>query len=181
LENFDTFMESSSAYFAAVAQVGGAMLGLVFVAFTFNPKALGTRERNLAQQTFADLLMVLVVALMLLLPNVSIGETAGLMIAAAVFGLVQMARNLRRLLRSGADAAWNRTSVRRHYGLSLLGHLGVLVAGVLLLWQGGAGATMRDLLLLGPMALLVSGCRSAWLLVVSNAGERDGPAAPGEQ
>jgi hypothetical protein len=110
-----------------------------------------------------------VVALMLLLPNVSIGETAGLMIAAAIFGLVQMARNVRRLLHSGADAAWCRTSVRRHYGLSLLGHLGVLVAGVLLLVQGGAGETMRDLLLLGPMALLVSGCRSAWLLVVSNA------------
>ena len=99
----------------------------------------------------------------------SIGETAGLVIAAAVFGLVPMGRNLRRLLRCGADAAWNRTSMRRHYSLSLLGHVGMLVAGVLLLVHRGAGETMRDLLLLGPMARAVSGSRSAWLLVVSNA------------
>ena len=173
MENFDAFMHSAVPYFAAVAQVGGAMLGLIFVAFTFNPKALGKRERNLAQQTFADLLMVLVTALALLLPSTPPKQVALATLAIALAGSVQMAWNLTLLLRSTPQARDARYLLRR-YGVSLLGHAGLLAASVLFIGEGAAGATMRSLLLLSPLALLVAGSRSAWMLVVRNAEGEDG-------
>lgn len=170
MENFDAFMQSAVPYFGAVAQVSGAMLGLVFVAFTFNPKALGVRERNLARQTFADLLMVLVTALALLLPSTPPKQVALATLAIALAGALQMAWNLTTLLRTTPQARSARGLLRR-YGVSLLGHLGLLGASARFIGEGAASATMRSLLLLSPLALLVAGSRSAWMLVVQNAQE----------
>ena len=172
MEDFGAFMHSAEPYFGAVAQVSGAMLGLIFVAFTFNPKALGRRERNLAQQTFADLLMVLIMALALLLPSTPPKEVALATLAIALAGAVQLAMNLARLLRDVPEARTPIALLRR-YGLSFLGHAGLLVASALFLGQGAASATMRSLLLLSPLAVLVAGSRSAWTLVVQNAENAD--------
>jgi hypothetical protein len=101
-------VQSAVPYFGAVAQVSGALLGLVFVAFTLNPKALGRRERNLARQTFADLLMVLVTALALLLPSTPPKQVALATLAIALAGAVQMAANLATLLARDAPGAPSR-------------------------------------------------------------------------
>ena len=170
MEEFHVFMQSAVPYFGAVAQVSGAMLGLIFVAFTFNPKALGKRERNLAQQTFADLLMVLVTALALLLPSTPPKQVALATLAIALAGAVQMTWNLATVLRATPEAR-NPGRLLRFYGVSFLGHLGLLAASGLFLGEGAASATMRSLLLLSPLALLVAGSRSAWMLVVQNAQE----------
>jgi hypothetical protein len=172
MEDFGTFMQSAGSYFGAVAQVSGALLGLVFVAFTFNPKALSRRERNLAQQTFADLLMVLILALVLLLPSTPPKEVALATLAIALAAAVQFAGNMARLLRKVPEARDPRTLLRR-YGLSFLGHVGLLGASALFLGEGAASATMRSLLLLSPLVVLVAGSRSAWMLVVQNAEDVD--------
>lgn len=155
--------------FGAVAQVSGAMLGLVFVAFTFNPKALGVRERNLARQTFADLLMVLVTALALLLPSTPPKQVALATLAIALAGALQMAWNLTTLLRTTPQARSARGLLRR-YGVSLLGHLG-LSAPV----RGSSARARRARpcarCFYSPLALPVAGSRSAWMLVVQNAQE----------
>ena len=170
MEDFGEFMQSAVPYFGAVAQVSGAMLGLIFVAFTFNPKALGRRERNLAQQTFADLLMVLVTALALLLPSTPPKQVALTALAISLAGAVQMAWNLTTLLRTTPQAR-NARGLLRRYGVSFLGHVGLLGASALFIGEGAASATMRSLLLLSPLALLVAGSRSAWMLVEQNAQE----------
>lgn len=172
MENFSTFTQACVPYFSAVAQVSGGLLGLVFVALTFNPKALGLREhpalRNLAQQTFADFLMVLVVALIMLLPN-TLPRQVGLILASiAALAGIRIVRSLF-ALRRDATGSWKRGLILQRYGLSLLGHIGLIAAGVLLAGNGATGSAMGSLLLMSPLALLVSGTRSAWLLVVGNA------------
>ena len=67
--------------------------------------------------------------------------------------------------------ARNAGNLLRRYGVSFLGHAGLLGASALFLGEGAASATMRSLLLLSPLALLVAGSRSAWMLVVRNAEE----------
>ena len=81
-----------------------------------------------------------------------------------------MAWNLTTLLRTTPEAR-SPLGLLRRYGVSSLGHVGLLGASALFLGEGAASATMRSLLLLSPMALLVAGSYSAWMLVQQNAQE----------
>ncbi|MEO6967649.1 MAG: hypothetical protein ABI132_04225 [Rhodanobacteraceae bacterium] len=163
---------SLSPYFGATAQVSGSLVGLVFVALTFNIKALGLRGnpalRAFARQTLGDFLLVLVLSLSMLIPQMP-RDNLGLVLA--ILGAVGMFEALRSLwiVRRAEGASAPRGLLVQRLGLSILGNLGVLSASVLLLIQSQNLSAIGSLLVSVPVILIISGCRSAWLLVLHAA------------
>lgn len=156
-------------YFSSVAQVSGALLGLVFVALTFNPKTPGLRHdpmlRSLAEQVFADFLMVLVVTLWLLIPHPGLRQTGAVVLVIGVAGLVRFARSGLPLLRMQHAL---RGRLLQRFWLSLLGNIGFVVAGTLM-YLGWQPTIAWSALVSSPILLLIGGARSAWLLVMHTA------------
>ncbi|GAA0715698.1 hypothetical protein [Dokdonella soli] len=167
-----TFSEHAApfgAYFSSLAQISGALVGLVFVALTFNIKSLGLRGRpelrDLARQTFADFLTVLVLSLTLLLPGLSADAAGYVLIALALVALLRVLRGLYGAVTRTADARARGQIVQR-FLLSLMGNSGVLCTGVIALRGMVDSDALWSLLASSPMVLLISGSRSAWMLVV---------------
>ncbi|MGH8189843.1 MAG: hypothetical protein ACREP2_00165 [Rhodanobacteraceae bacterium] len=171
MQDFTAQLVALQPFFSSVAQIGGALLGLIFVALTFNPKTLGMRHdpamRGLAEQIFADFLMVMVVSLWLLVPQDDTHEIGAVVALIAVVGMVRFARNgLFPLLRDPRAAG---LQTLQRFWLSLLGHIGFLVAGILL-YQRTQPSIVWSALVSSPILLLISGARSTWLLVIRSAG-----------
>lgn len=169
MEDFTRQLTAFEPFFSSVAQVSGALLGLVFVALTFNPKTMGMRHdpamRGLAQQVFADFLMVLVVSLILLIPGDSAAMTGLPLVFIGVIGLVRILRGTLVLLRAQHAL---RAQMLHRFGLSLLGNIGLLASGILLVRHAQTLDTWTALV--GScLLMLISGARSAWLLVMQNA------------
>ena len=170
----DDFTQQALAcipYFSTTAQVSGGLVGLVFVALTFNTKMLGVKGspllRDLARQTFADFLMVLIMSLIMLIPNIPPTSNWCLSLALSLVGAVRIARSLFNVRR---DARWLRQSLAlQRFGLSLLGHFGVFCAGLAIFTDSNNPSTTWSLLLMSPLLLLISGSRSAWLLVTHDS------------
>lgn len=166
MSDYATDLAAFSNYFGAIAQVSGALVGLVFVALTFNNKALGKDGhpgmRALAQQVFADFLQVLMLALIMLVPGISPPNLGIILIVLALAGSVRIARSLMPLLRD-ADHRGERVRLLRGFGLSLAGSVCFLVAGLLAI-SGTPYSDFWSLLVSGTLTLLISGSRSAWLL-----------------
>lgn len=172
--------ELSSAlanYFGAIAQVSGGLVGLMFVALTFNIRTLGLRGdpnlRALAQQTLSDFLLVLVLSLVLLIPNLPASNLGPLL---ATIGAVGIARAVRSLLITRRTGGIARGLLLRRFWLSIVGNLFTFAAGALVLahssaiWVHAANAsTVNSLVVSAPIMLLLSGCRTAWLLVLHGA------------
>lgn len=159
-------LQSMSAYFSTVAQVSGGLLGLVFVAISFNTKVLGENGnpalRDLARQTFADFLVVLMVSLFALFPaglDLPIGL---LFIAIAATGTLRIVRGFVLSLRAGE----RRPAVLNRFGLSLLGHAGLFGAGVVVFQDPLDVRQFEIFLLAATLILLIAGSRSAWILFV---------------
>lgn len=169
IQDFGRQLLDLEPFFSSVAQVGGALLGLVFVALTFNPRTLGLRHdpamRNLAQQVFSDFLTVMVVSLILLLPQ-DTARTIGVVVAViALAGLTRIARNGFTVLHEKHAL---RLQLLQRFWLSLLGYAGLL-AGAVLLFRGAQSSSGWAFLEASPILLLIAGARSAWLLVMQNA------------
>lgn len=156
-------------YFSSVAQISGALLGLVFVALTFNPKSLGLRNnaamRALAQQVFADFLLVMIVALTLLIPHTLTHEVGAVVAVVALVGLIRLARSA--FVLANAERGVRFQLIQRFW-LSLLGNVGFLAAGILL-YLGTQDSAAWSALVSSPLLLLIGGARSAWLLVMHGA------------
>lgn len=157
-------------YFSTVAQVSGGLLGLVFVALTFNPKTLGMHHdpgmRSLAEQVLADFLLVMVAALVLLLaPHITAANAGTTVAFLSLVGLIRIGRSAFTLFR-GSRAL--RLRLLHRFWLSLMGNIGFLVAGILL-YEGTHLSAAWSLMVSCPVILLLGGARSAWLLVVQNA------------
>jgi len=159
-------LQSMAGYFSTVAQVSGGLLGLVFVAISFNTKVLGENGnpalRDLARQTFADFLVVLMVSLFALFPaglNLPVGL---LLISIATTGTLRIVRGFVLSVRAGE----RRPAVLNRFGLSLLGHAGLFAAGVTAARDTMDVRQFETLLTTAPLILLIAGSRSAWILFV---------------
>jgi hypothetical protein len=158
-------LQATTSYFSAVAQVSGGLLGLVFVAISFNTKALGDQGnpalRDLARQIFADFLVVLMVSLFMLFPAGLELPVGIVLMLLAVTGILRIVRGLVMALRTKQGQAL----VIQRFGLSFLGNAGLFAAGVLA-FRNTDMQTFEGLVLAAPLMLLVSGSRSAWILFV---------------
>lgn len=167
MSDYQTVLASFANYFGAIAQVSGALVGLVFVALTFNNKALGNDGhpgmRALARQVFADFLTVLFLALMMLVPGVPPAEIGVVLLGLSVVGIFRIARSVFELLRDPKHRH-QRLLLLQRFGLSFVGNAFCLAAGVRAI-QGRQDSAFWSFVASAPGMLLISGSRSAWLLV----------------
>ena len=172
MDAFTEMAQASAAFFSALAQVSGGLVGLVFVALTFNPRTLGANGdpvlAALARQTFGDFVMLLVVSMVMLIPHISPPSVGLTFLVICVVDTLRIARNLVRLRRSlrGPAGGWNLT---QRFMLSALAHIMIGWMAVELLRGNPHPEITFSLLFSGMVTLLLSGCRSAWLLVVQEA------------
>lgn len=165
METFGQFAHQWSNFFSALAQISGTLVGLVFVALTFKPRALvGGGDPllgALARQTFSNFLLLRVMSLLMLTPGFeaeSMGE--GLLIMVAL-GVARIVYELAKL-----HAHLNRWRVMPRFMFLLAGHVFLGLTGVQLVRGAIQASATTTFLLAGVIVLLLSGCRSAWLLVV---------------
>jgi hypothetical protein len=169
LDNFSQMAQDWAGYFSAMAQVSGGLVGLVFVALTFNPKALGAGGDpvlgTLARQTFSDFLILLLVSMLMLAPHVA-GFEIGLILLLA--GAVTTLRILITLPRAWFQAGASKEgwTIASRFLLSALGRGMIGAAGYVLLSGNSDPDVSGSALLSGTMLLVISGCRSAWMLVL---------------
>ncbi len=169
MDSFNQMTQDWAGFFSALAQVSGGLVGLVFVALTFNAKALGMGGnpllKALAQQTFADFLLLLLISLLMLVPHTSAGNIGALFILFSAADTLRIVRNLLRL-RSHLRTPVGGWQVTRRYLLSGLAHIQLLWVGINLIRGDSNSSLTFSLLFSGIFLLLISGCRSAWLLLV---------------
>ena len=168
MENFSLMTHDWSAFFSAMAQISGSLVGLVFVALTFNPRLLGTGRDPilgvLARQTFADFILLLLVSMVMLTPHLSADVVGGLILALAAVNILRVAIGLWRQ-RAQLFGRPSGSVLPQRFILSLFGHVMVGWAGVELVLGDSSPGKTGTFLLAGTLMLLLSGCRSAWLLV----------------
>lgn len=143
----------------------------MFVALTFDGKLGATSNpalRDLARQTFADFLSVLVKSLVLLAPRMSRLSTALFIFISGLLGAKRILRSLLSMLRHSAWRNASRQIISR-FLLSMIGNSGLLLAGALLIVPDHDPATFWSTLFGSMIGLLLSGSRSAWMLVTQDA------------
>jgi hypothetical protein len=162
-----------SGFFSALAQVSGGLVGLVFVALTFNPKKLGAGGDpmlgELARVTFSDFLVLLMVSLLMLVPHATVSSLGGAFVAVGATGALRILHSLVRL-RAHLRPGQVRWGIVPRFILSVLGHLLNVVIGLLLLRGKPDTDVIGSLLVSTVVLLLLSASRSAWLLVTTEAG-----------
>lgn len=165
MDSFSQMTHDWANFFSALAQVSGALVGLVFVALTFHPKKLGIGGDPLlgalARQTFADFLLLLIISMLMLTPHMLAVNVGAALLVFVAFGLARIAHSLF-LLR----AHLRRWMLLQRFILSAVGHAMLGLAGVQLMQGNAKPGLTGSLLLSGVVMLMLSGCRSAWLLVV---------------
>jgi len=158
-----------AGFFGALAQVSGGLVGLVFVSLTFNSKALGVGSnpllRALAEQTFADFLLLLLISLVMLVPHTSAGSVGPMFVAFSAADTVRTMRSMFRL-RTGLRALAGGWRIAQRFVLSGVGHLMILSVGIELMRGNAEPGLIGSLLFSGIVVLLLAACRSAWLLLV---------------
>lgn len=156
------------SFYGAAAQVSGGLVGLVFVGLTFHAQRLRESHnrdlQDLAVQTFQDFLQVLIISLVMLVPDMPVGGVALSMLLFSGFALVRAWLRFRAVMRAQANA---RGAVRLRFGLSVMGQLLLVAAGILLLPGLPPEQQANALLMIfaSVMILMVSGSRSAWFLI----------------
>jgi hypothetical protein len=172
LDSFSQMTQDWAGFFSALAQVSGGLVGLVFVALTFKPKDLGTGGDPmlgaLARQTFSDFLLLLMVSLIMLVPRATAANLGLVLLGIGVVGsgrILAVLVGLRRHLR-GSSGGW---AITQRFMLSAVAHVTLAGAGAALLAAKASPDLSYSLLLSGVLLLLLSGSRSAWLLVLHEA------------
>ena len=172
MDSFSQMTQDWAGFFSALAQVSGGLVGLVFVALTFKPKDLGAGGDPmlgaLARQTFYDFLLLLFISLLMLVPHMSTMNLAVIMLAVGGIGCGRILATLVRLRRHlrGSGGGW---VIGRRFMLGALAHVTLGGAGVEMLLPKASADVSVSLLLNGVLMLLLSGCSSAWLLVLHEA------------
>jgi hypothetical protein len=113
-------------YFAAASAAAGVLIGLLFVAVSLRPEAVGggaapPRVRAVAASAFIALVNSFFVSLIALIPGTSLGYTAAAMALLSVYHTLRLHLGLTR-----------RTAALRQLILALAAYVGQLVVGVAL-------------------------------------------------
>ncbi|MDB5973030.1 MAG: hypothetical protein JWQ90_5480 [Hydrocarboniphaga sp.] len=174
MDDFHHQLMQWNSFFSSTAQVSGGLVGLVFVALTFKPEALGVAGkagdsglRKLARQTFSDFINVLLVSLLMLVPyssnqiGIALGIVGGLGLWRAIQRIVSVAR--------GPVPGAARGQVMQRFGLSLLGNLFLFAAGTGTVMRLISDLMFWSFLFSSIILLLISGTRTAWLLLMHEA------------
>lgn len=165
---FEQMTHDWANFFGALAQISGALVGLVFVALTFNARLLGTEGDPLlgalARQIFADFLLLLIISMLMLTPHVVAFQVGLFFLLLSGMGLLRIVGNLLRSHRQllGRASGW---LIPQRFLLSAAGQVMLGWAGREMMRTPLDQGLVGSLLFTGVAMLMLSGCRSAWLLV----------------
>lgn len=172
--DFASQVAAWSPFFSTVAQVTGGLIGLVFVALTFNGQlAAGGDEtlHDLARQTFSDFLSVLILSLVMLIPHPQAETVTLFALLFGGLGCVRIGRALWRLRRR-RSGLWSGRTLAQRFLLSMIGNLSLVLTGLMLQDGGGTRVTFWSTLFASLLGLMLSASRSAWKLVVPDRDAR---------
>ncbi len=168
MKSFTDVLHDWQVFYATLAAACATLTGLLFVALSLNVDIFRRQENAdlmvVARQTFAEFLLVLMVALVFLIPH---QVPLGLGVALLALGLASTFSALRQSAKHGrTDGQGHRkTRYPRVHVLSLAGCLGIVVLGVGIL-AGLSTTTACNLLVFMLAALLASASMNAWYLLV---------------
>ena len=170
MSSFAQMLQQWSVFFSALAQVSGGLTGLIVVALTFNARTLGVNGDPmlgaLARQTYGDFVVLLLVSLIMMVPNVGTANLALILLTSSGLAALRILRSLltlRHQLRH-PTGGWE---ITQRFLLSAVAHVLIAAVGIELLHENPVLDRLGSLLFSGVIMLLLSGCRSAWLLIVT--------------
>jgi hypothetical protein len=154
-------------FFLAAAGASAALLGLLFVGVSINLTAIAGEERvdlrARAGQAFANLLFVLVIALLMLIPDPDPGSIAlGLAVIAAL-GLLRVAQNMYTIAR-GRMPFGGRLQTARRIGWTVVADV-VLIFTASRIWASAEAAVIQNLVTV-VLVLMVGAADVAWEMLV---------------
>jgi hypothetical protein len=163
---FEILISQWQPFFTTIAAVSATLVGLLFVSLSINREKI-TADANrellrLAQRTFADFLLVLLIAILFLIPN---QPNTSLAVEMFLLGILRIRWLFRRLIRTDKDAPRHTTTDSiREYLLPVLSVLGLFAAAVKI-HQSDVGGVYWFVV---PVIafLLFRASWNAWLLLV---------------
>ncbi len=167
MQDFAQLIEGWRIFYATLAAACATLVGLLFIALTFNPSVSragkDSWELRIARKTFGDFLLVLMTSLMFLVPGLPpVGLAAALVAIGVSWTLGVLVRMNVSAIRNGRLNVPLGKRIRV-FGLSFVGGAGLVAVGIAL-WLG-----YTDVLywLVGGLAsLLASASATAWTLLV---------------
>lgn len=162
-------------FFLAAAGASAALLGLLFVGVSINLAAISGEERldlrARAGQAFANLVAVLVIALLMLVPDPASRSIAVALAVIAALGLLRVAQNLRPLLNRPQRFGGRIQTVRR-LGWTTVADV-ILLYTAYRLWSD-ADATAIENLVTVVFVLMIGAADVAWEMLVEVSREESG-------
>ena len=154
-------------FFLAAAGASAALLGLLFVGVSINLGAIAAEERAdlraRASQAFANLIFVLLVALVMLIPDPDPGSIGVSLAVIAGLGLVRVAQNLYPIFR-GRTQFRNWPQPVRRIGWTAIGDLVLIFTA----WRIGVSvdATAIQNLVTVVFVLMVGAADVSWAMLL---------------
>jgi hypothetical protein len=166
MNTFTQSVQEWQVFYTTVGAACATLTGLLFVALSLNVDILSQEENRelmwVAQRTFGDFLLVLMVSLIFLIPHHS---PLSLVVALFAFGAAwtfSVSRSFWKSVRERKNRP-GASHLLQMFGLSLVGCLSVLLVATAIM-VGFMDALYW--LVFGVAALLASSSRNAWFLLV---------------
>jgi hypothetical protein len=167
MDQYAEIIRSWQVFYATLATACATLIGLLFIAFTFNADIFRNRKTSwhlrIARKTFGDFLLVLMTSLMFLVPGLPpVGLASALLALGIAWSLGVVGRLIVATIRTGEH---NFPAEIRVFGLSLAGGIGLMGVAVAL-WLGHTEVLYW--LVAAMAALLASASTTAWTLLTAN-------------
>ena len=153
-------------FYVVVGTAGATLVGLLFVSLSLNPHLIAAGERSgprvLAAQSFANFVLVLIIALVFLIPDQSPLGLGLPLLGVAVYWLFLTGRRLQNARRS-STSPWGRGGAARHVGVAAFFDVVLIAISVTALLGITSG-----LYWLVPVVLMLiyEAARNAWSLLL---------------
>jgi hypothetical protein len=167
-------------FFLAAAGATAALLGLLFVGVSINLAAIAADERidlrARAAQAFANLIFVLVIALLMLIPDADPRALAVAFAVVAAIGFLRVSGNLYRVLR-GSQPFRSRLRTMRRIGWTVVADV-LLVFVAVRIWLDADPTAIQNLVTV-VLVLLIGAADVAWEMLVQVSTEQAAPRSTG--
>jgi cytochrome bd-type quinol oxidase subunit 2 len=148
MNDFTQVLQPWQTFYSTIATAAATLAGLLFVSLSLNRDRLDARAKLFAQSTFANLINVLVLALIFLIPH---QQASGLSIALFSFGLASFVSTLIQSFKTGGKAKLPIATTVRLVALPLVLSLTIL----LIAWEIYQGQKAAMFWFIGVIVLLL--------------------------
>lgn len=166
MHTFGQYLERWHDFYMLAGTAAATLIGLLFVSLTLNTEVMSDESqiglKQLATQTFASFLYVLLISLLLLIPDHHPKMIGGEILILGAFGLLNATRHIQPVI-SNRQANWAKIYLFWRFIMPTVSYVG-LIAIALLVWQGRHDGLF--LLVFVVFILLVTATHNAWDLLV---------------